>query len=221
MVSLLDHPKVAVEESAERLSRSGEQERERALRSYRLFQEDASAVSHWCGSTSTLSITSPRKPMRTAHDRGVITLVPYRSFEVDCPVCRVALRAERARLYCDACGGMLIEVDDLVMTIEQLVQIEPEVQFVTGAVGTRPCPRCASPMVMCHLRVAWSDDLRPESYWQSDSNWHYERLARGRTLRSELDRCAAHGVWFDRDELPEIIDRLRVATRSAGVSTRA
>jgi Zn-finger nucleic acid-binding protein len=134
--------------------------------------------------------------------------VPYRDpHQLVCPVCQVALRVERDRLYCDACGGMLIDIEDLVTTIELLVEIEPEVEFVMGAAGTRPCPRCASPMETCRLHVAWFDDAHVKVAWD------YDRVERGRTLRCELDRCSAHGVWFDRGELPDIIDRLRGATR--------
>jgi hypothetical protein len=102
---------------------------------------------------------------------------------------------------------MLIDVDDLVTTIEQLVEIAPEVKFVMAGVGTRPCPRCASPMETCRLHVAWFDDAHLKVLW------NYELVERGRTLRSELDRCGTHGVWFDRDELGDIVDRLRGATR--------
>jgi Zn-finger nucleic acid-binding protein len=118
---------------------------------------------------------------------------PYRDSEpLACPACNAALRSFHERLCCDACGSVMLELDDLVAAITEIIGDGPALKLVHGKPGARACPRCKHAMASCHLDVEITE--------------HH------RELKPTLDRCASHGVWFDTDELADI---LTVLHRSA------
>lgn len=114
---------------------------------------------------------------------------PYRDPARRCPACAAPLRPFRGRLVCDACDGLFAPLADLATAIEDLTGVSPELVFERDAVGQRACPACGQPMTRCHLRVTLD----------------------GETIapRPELDRCDAHGVWFDTDELAAVFELAR------------
>ena len=118
---------------------------------------------------------------------------PYRDPERPCPACQAPLREYRERLCCDACNGIMLAMADLTSAIAELTKIDPVVQFIDdpmrGAAGARMCPHCSAPMTTCRLDVQLHES-RPK-------------------LKPELDRCEAHGVWFDHEELAKVLEVLR------------
>lgn len=97
---------------------------------------------------------------------------------LDCPACGAALEPRGARLFCDACSGVMVTRDEMR---EMLRSIHPdekrslEQQLAPIADGSRACPRCAARM------DAFALNLIP------------------------IDQCFTHGFWFDRDELAKVL----------------
>jgi Zn-finger nucleic acid-binding protein len=125
---------------------------------------------------------------------------PYRDPERACPACNATLREFRQRLCCDSCNGIMLAMADLASAIEQLTRLEPVIEFLDdpmrGAAGARMCPHCHAPMKTCRLDVQLQEH-RPK-------------------LKPELDRCDAHGVWFDNEELAKVLEVLRRAVSPKG-----
>ena len=91
----------------------------------------------------------------------------------------------------------MLELDDLTTSIRELTGIvDPTLVFVKEAPGKRACPRCTRAMTACHLDVRLGGE-HPK-------------------LRPELDRCEAHGIWFDTDELVKIFELLHRAVWKHG-----
>jgi Zn-finger nucleic acid-binding protein len=110
---------------------------------------------------------------------------PYRQRPNQCPVCGVDLRLFGTRLCCDRCEGIFLTIADLAHSIDELTRVEPAIAFAREQPGHRPCPGCSAAMATCHLELAMMDKVvKPDV---------------------ELDRCAAHGLWFDTDELAELL----------------
>lgn len=125
---------------------------------------------------------------------------PYRDADPSvCPACAASLRTFHDRLCCDACGGMMLELDDLATAVTEIVGDEPALKLVGGHPGTRACPRCRHPMSTCHLEVDFAD--------------HPSRLA------PTLDCCRSHGIWFDTDELATILAALYRSTEPPSHAT--
>ncbi|HEY1547498.1 MAG TPA: zf-TFIIB domain-containing protein [Kofleriaceae bacterium] len=119
---------------------------------------------------------------------------PYRDADqYQCPACGEAMRAFYKRLCCDACTGIFIALDDLTAAIEQHASAAPVIAFRDHGAGERACPRCGKPMQTCRF----------EAMFNASSN---------AMPSPELDRCAAHGVWFDVGELAKILESSRHAT---------
>jgi Zn-finger nucleic acid-binding protein len=97
---------------------------------------------------------------------------------LDCPACGADLEPRAARLFCNACRGVLVTRDELR---EMLREIHPkekralEQQLVPLPDGSRTCPRCGARM------DAFSLNHIP------------------------IDQCFTHGFWFDRDELAKVL----------------
>jgi ribosomal protein S27AE len=107
-----------------------------------------------------------------------------------CPSCGVAsLREHAARLLCDRCGGIMMELEDVGRAILERAGARPDIEFLGERAGKRTCPRCSQTMMT--LRVKVTIHGRPI------------------TPGPELDRCADHGVWFDGNELTEVLDKVR------------
>jgi Zn-finger nucleic acid-binding protein len=111
-----------------------------------------------------------------------------------CPACQQPLRTYHARLVCDACSGMFITLADLAGTIHEMTSIGPTFALVREHAGTRACPRCQAAMSTCKLEIKLDADIEHP--------------------KPELDHCAAHGVWFDDDELALVLEK--VATKGFG-----
>ncbi|MEZ4402593.1 MAG: zf-TFIIB domain-containing protein [Kofleriaceae bacterium] len=123
----------------------------------------------------------------------------YRAGGFACPVCpAAALREFAGRLVCDACGGMLIAVDDLAASIGEVADAAADaadaVRFADDAPAARGCPRCQAPL--CASAVTLAGLRSPE----------------------RLLRCAHHGVWLPRDTMVAVFARLG---RRAGGRFRA
>jgi hypothetical protein len=77
-------------------------------------------------------------------------------------------------MCCALCEGILMAAEDFAVL--------PEITLREDRPG-RPCPCCITAMTICRIELAVAD----------------EHIATG----LELERCAAHGVWFDRERLTE------------------
>jgi Zn-finger nucleic acid-binding protein len=104
--------------------------------------------------------------------------VIYRDELERCPRCGVELIQAGSARACNACRG-------LWMTQEMLVEMAANMQWPAQPVplpcvpdATRqplPCPACTSPM----------------------QTWTLHGVP--------IDRCDRHGIWFDRDELQQVL----------------
>lgn len=112
---------------------------------------------------------------------------PYRDAHRTCPSCNGELREFRERLVCDRCGGVMLSVEDLSAAIEELTGLYPTVSFRDESPGKRACPRCEATMATMKLtlEIEGAKPVKPNT---------------------ELDRCAAHGLWFDDVELALVLE---------------
>jgi uncharacterized protein len=115
---------------------------------------------------------------------------------VDCPVCREPLVvAEREGIELDACPwchGLWFDAGELGLLAERMgrtLQVAESgvMERATTAEKPRACPRCDRPM---------------------------EKVWLGTAPRVLLDRCPAHGLWFDHGELGSLIGQMAVAPGS-------
>ena len=111
------------------------------------------------------------------------------------------MRAFYKRLCCDACTGIFIAVDDLRSALNDHASGVGTLAFRDAGVGKRACPRCRAPMTTCRLVATFDTDSALPA--------------------PELDRCVAHGVWFDVDELANVLEAARHATEPDGVAGAA
>jgi hypothetical protein len=112
---------------------------------------------------------------------------PYRDQPLACPACASVLRPYHERLVCDHCGGMMLATADFAAAVGELIGAVVEHAFVDETPGERRCPRCTRAMTTCKVELY--------------SAVHDQRVV----MPFELDRCAADGLWFDPDELAEIM----------------
>jgi Zn-finger nucleic acid-binding protein len=116
--------------------------------------------------------------------------MPVFRHALTCPRCPLALievtTPRITRHTCNGCGGVWIDDDDLRRLFEELA-LDPAAPLGPLELATGPlrCPRCR------------------------------EAMAVERTLGAEptalVDVCAAHGAWFDRDELAHALHQLQLA----------
>ncbi len=112
---------------------------------------------------------------------------PYRGDVLKCPACRdVVLRSFASRLICDRCSGFFLAQADLRGAIADLCG-PVELSFEDENPGTRVCPRCSGALTTCRLRIGF--------------------LGAEIKSKATLDRCSADGVWFDTDELEDVLAR--------------
>ncbi len=81
----------------------------------------------------------------------------------------------------------MLTADDLGNAVMELTGLTPTFHIRDEAPGTRPCPRCAVPMTTAKLSIELEG-------------------ARPTKPGPELDRCAAHGLWFDESELARVLE---------------
>ena len=82
----------------------------------------------------------------------------------------------------------MLQLADLAHAIEDLTSIVPAFEYRDEQPGTRTCPHCAQTMTTCKLRVVLDGEIEQP--------------------RPELDRCPAHGIWFDGEELASVFEKV-------------
>lgn len=101
--------------------------------------------------------------------------MPDRDTFATCPVCDIALQPQGARFVCDRCGGVLVGESELLELMREL-DANRALEWPASAPPTnRRCPRCAAMMT----------GVRMEGV--------------------RVERCVAHGVWFDCGELAMVL----------------
>jgi len=106
-----------------------------------------------------------------------------------CPVCQRPLELAGRTYRCPSCRGAWIAEDTLVALVEQRAPTLVELPWQAREGSPRPCARCGAPMQTVNLGTV------------------------------ALDRCAAHGVWCDADELTALLEQakqLRAPARAGG-----
>lgn len=97
---------------------------------------------------------------------------PYRQAPGTCLSCKLPLRTFGARLVCDDCGAMLIELSDLEAAITELDTDHLTLAFAEREAVAERCPRCEQPMQAAALH-------------------------RGRAqLLPRVVHCVKHGAWL-------------------------
>jgi len=100
-------------------------------------------------------------------------------------MCRAPLREFGERLVCDDCQAMLIGLDDFAAAVHELDgKIEDPAEVEDLKPGDKPCPRCATPMSTCAVKIG--------------------RLK----LSGSYLHCAAHGVWMPQQTLTGVFARV-------------
>jgi hypothetical protein len=109
---------------------------------------------------------------------------PFRHLPNQCPECGIALRPFAGRLCCDRCEGIFVTLADLAKAIDELVRLEPQISILKEHASKRVCPTCAAAMTDVRIGVTLQDKvIKP---------------------KAEIDRCAAHGLWFPAEQLAEV-----------------
>jgi Zn-finger nucleic acid-binding protein len=119
---------------------------------------------------------------------------PYRDRHLSCPACQATLRAFKTRQVCDACDGMMVTVEDLASAIHELTSLTPALDYRDEKPGTRRCPHCTAVMTTCKIAISIDDETEKP--------------------KPTLDRCVTHGIWFDREELAKVFEK--VASKGFG-----
>jgi Zn-finger nucleic acid-binding protein len=89
-----------------------------------------------------------------------------------CPACKdTKLQYEGERWTCSTCAGCFVEDAALTAMVMEMTNTPWTVPDVKGGPGDRNCPVCETPMIVEVLEAV------------------------------TIDRCKAHGVWFDDTEL--------------------
>jgi Zn-finger nucleic acid-binding protein len=99
----------------------------------------------------------------------------FRTPALACPSCGATLRRFARRLACDACGGLLIALDDLA------AQLAAEVAAVPREGDAAACPRCTGPAPRVELRVG------------------------GRPLQGTVAACPRDGLWLPAGALAAVL----------------
>lgn len=93
-----------------------------------------------------------------------------------CPCCQVALVQAGRTHKCERCDGAWVRSEVVVPMLEQSTSTLVELPWQPNAEDhVRACPECAADMLTVKLGTV------------------------------ALDRCEAHGVWFDAKELAELL----------------
>ncbi len=117
----------------------------------------------------------------------------YRDQGLACPGCGDPLREFADRLVCDACGGMLIRVEDFARALAGVGGLE--VRVVPDSLTQRACPRCGA--LLRSSRVFAGAD----------------------SIDEDILCCAHHGLWFAGGMLETVFEqRSRAAHRGAGTT---
>jgi Zn-finger nucleic acid-binding protein len=96
--------------------------------------------------------------------------------EMSCPKCDHTLLERRGYAYaCASCDGSFVENAALIEMVTEMTGQPWMLPSLVGTPGLRACPACATPMVTEPIEGV------------------------------PIDRCAADGVWFDAQELPQLL----------------
>jgi hypothetical protein len=95
---------------------------------------------------------------------------------------------------------MLLALPDLAQAVHDLTSIEATFEFRDEQPGKRACPRCATRMATCKLRIVLDSELEDP--------------------KPVLDRCAEHGLWFDGEELAAVFQRVTGKGFGGGVGRK-
>ena len=95
--------------------------------------------------------------------------------ELSCPVCDAPLQEAGSTSRCLLCEGAWVAEDALVAILEQRASTLVELPWEARLDKPRPCAECKTEMQTVNLGSV------------------------------ALDRCAAHGVWFDAHELAMLL----------------
>ncbi len=94
------------------------------------------------------------------------------------------MRSHAARLCCDDCDGIMLTVEDLKQSIDELIQIRPELAFVHVKPGAKSCPDCTGELSECRLELhILQHTIKP---------------------RVDVGFCTSHGFWFGNGGLAQI-----------------
>ena len=101
-----------------------------------------------------------------------------------CPRCGAALDLQGKRLVCTEGCGVLVTEDELRTLVRDMYGVKPQkaIELVfeppQAPEPVRTCPSCTTGMAKHVLYTI------------------------------QVDRCSAHGVWFDRDELAAVLAKV-------------
>jgi Zn-finger nucleic acid-binding protein len=95
---------------------------------------------------------------------------------MECPICKTPLELAGRTYKCESCDGAWVRADVLVPLLEQSASTLVSLDWQPSAEAhARACPECGAPMQTVKLGTV------------------------------SLDRHDAHGVWFDKTELAELL----------------
>jgi Zn-finger nucleic acid-binding protein len=101
------------------------------------------------------------------------------AMELTCPVCDAPLDEAGRTFRCVLCEGAWIAEATLVAILEQRASTLVELPWQPRTDKPRPCAQCKAEMQTVDLGTV------------------------------ALDRCPAHGVWFDADELAALLKQAK------------
>jgi Zn-finger nucleic acid-binding protein len=129
------------------------------------------------GATSGLRISEWRNRPRR-RDKTLTPINAYRDQQLACPVCTTSeLTFFGDRYACAQCSGTFVQNAAFEAMVIDISKEWFELPAVHGDAGPRGCPVCTNAM-------------------------HVEELD-----SVPIDRCAAHGIWFDANELTVALER--------------
>jgi Zn-finger nucleic acid-binding protein len=103
--------------------------------------------------------------------------------ELTCPVCEAPLDEAGRTSRCRLCDGAWISEEALVASLEQRASTLVDLPWKPRTDKPRPCAECKAEMQTVDLGSV------------------------------QLDRCPAHGVWFDAHELAALIKQAKAFTQ--------
>jgi Zn-finger nucleic acid-binding protein len=113
---------------------------------------------------------------RTRPSVHTLFVSAYKDRQLACPSCKEAVLDYRGeRWACDTCRGSFVENAALAAMVAEMINCPWELPPTAGKPGERGCPVCGAAMRVELLEAV------------------------------TIDRCAAHGVWFDDHELEDTL----------------
>jgi Zn-finger nucleic acid-binding protein len=99
--------------------------------------------------------------------------------ELTCPVCAAPLEQAGSTFRCERCEGAWVAEETLVAILEQRASTLVELPWEARQDKPRPCAACKAEMQTVNLGSV------------------------------ALDRCAQHGVWFDSNEMTQLLKQAK------------